>query len=288
MRRIALFLVCFLKFSLSAPIALAEKLSEKLAADNPYEKFNPNSVNPIPESHILIRKRIWREIYLKEKQNKPFFTRNREITKIIIDGVKQGLLTPYKDEAFAKEMTKEEFFENLKIPGDDSPHTEEKALGFTDDDGWGSSKKGISVDGPSDYFLPNEVSILEVMEDWIFDKVRSEQVYDIQSFKLTIPEDKFETGLRREVGLFKYKDLATYFDSIPEEAVWVNTNNNAFNLKLTEAFALRAFSSRLIKLENPDDATLEDIYNKTPQEALIAAKRLEEKLLEDSYFLWEY
>lgn len=34
---------------------------------------------------------------------------------------------------------------------------------------------------------------------------------------------------------------------------------------MTEVFALRLFSSGVIKLENPDDNTIADLYNKTPQ-----------------------
>ena len=123
------------------------------------------------------------------------------------------------------------------------------------------------------------------MEDLIFHKVRSVQVYDIQSIKLIIPEDKFETGLRRDVAIFKYKDLATYFDE--QGVVWHNVHNRAADIKLTEAFEQRLFSARIVKLENPDDSTIADIYNKNPKDAARASKALEEELLEQEQFLWK-
>jgi Gliding motility associated protein GldN len=56
---------------------------------------------------------------------------------------------------------------------------------------------------------------------------------------------------------------------------------------MTEAFALRLFSSRVVKLENPDDNTIAALYNKTPKATVTAFEKPEEKLLEKEYFLWE-
>ncbi len=253
--------------------------------------YNPNSLNPIHESDIMFKKRIWRRMDLKEKQNKPFFAYNKEITKFIIEGVEKGILTPYVNDSLETPMTKEIFLKNLKLPEEKSAlSSEEKALGFTesDDTDWGSSTKNnpekIDKNQP-DYFLPNEVSVIEIMEDLIFDRKRSVMVPDIQSFKLIIPATKFETGFYREVAVFKYKDLAPYFDSMPKKAVWLNKQNTAENRKFTEAFDLRLFSARIVKMENPDNATVEDIYG---DKALMASQWLEEQLLELEHNLWEY
>ncbi|XWN35499.1 MAG: gliding motility protein GldN [Roseivirga sp.] len=227
-----------------------------------------------------MRKRIWREIDFLVKPNKPFFTYQKEITKSIIEGVQAGQLTPYKDEEFQESMTPEEFLENLKLPEGDA-----QTFTADDDDDWGGDnpQEGHTKEEASDSFLPNEVSIIEIMEDWIFDKVRSKQYYDIQYFKLIIPASKFETGLRRVVGIFKYKDLAHYFDE--HKVFWVNVDNSAGHITMTTAFEKRLFLSRITKVENPDNLTLADIY-KTPEAEAQASKKMEEKLLEKEYFLW--
>jgi gliding motility associated protien GldN len=264
---------------------------EQAQNNNPYLKYNKNSIKIIPEADILFRKRVWREIYLKERKNKPFFARNREITKFIIQGVKEGVLVSYKDETFTEEMSKEQFLENLSLPKEEGLSSQEKTLGFTEDNGWDSKKstdKKEATNKQVDEFLPNEITTLEIMEDLIFHKRESTFIYDIQSIKLIIPAEKFPTGLRKTVGTFKYKDLAAYFDSKPKEAIWVNVKNNAGNKKLTEAIELRLFDSRIVKIENPDDRTVEDIYNKTPREHLYASQKLEEQLIELEQFLWEY
>jgi gliding motility associated protien GldN len=284
MKRVALLYITGLLGSIfSSPAVCAGEPD----AGSPHVSYNPHSLYPIPEEDILIKNRIWRHMDLRERSNKPFFSHKNEITKVIIEGVKTGSLTAYSDEDFTKPITKEEFFEKLKLPGVDHLSEAEKDLAVTDHGVWqdaSQEKSAAQEEQPVECFLPNEVSILELMEDWIFDKTRSVQVYDLQSIKLIIPADRFETGLCREIGIFKYKDLAAYFDE--KELAWVNVHNSVGNMKMTEAFEFRLFSSRIIKLENPDNDTIADLYNKTPQAAVLAAKELEEKLLEKEYFLW--
>ena len=78
--------------------------------------YNPNSVLPIHTNDIMYEKRVWRRMDLTEKQNLPFFAYNNEITKIIIQAVKAGLLPVYSNDSLTTRMTKEEFLEKLKIP----------------------------------------------------------------------------------------------------------------------------------------------------------------------------
>jgi hypothetical protein len=53
------------------------------ANDNP-------SIRPTPEGDIMFKRTLWRVINLKEKQNKPMFALNHEISRLIIDAVKSG------------------------------------------------------------------------------------------------------------------------------------------------------------------------------------------------------
>lgn len=269
---------------------------------------NHNSTAGIPDYDIMYKKRLWRRMDLKEKQNRSFFAYNNEITKIIIEAVKAGVLFPYKNDSLQTRMSKEEFLENLKMPvyGADQLTEEEKAMGFTEDDVWGTDdswgddsgwgdeettdqQADVAPSTGSDYFFPMDVSVLEIMEDWVFDKRRSRLFFDIQSITLILPADKFpETGLQRQVGTFKYKDLEELFRSMPEEAIWFNPQNSAEHKNLADAFLLRLFSARLIKVANPEDSYIADIYNTSPKEGLNASQRIEQELLELEHELWEY
>ena len=271
---------------------------------------NHNSTSGIPDYDIMYKKRLWRRMDLKEKQNRSFFAFNNEITKLIIEAVNAGVLFPYKNDSLLTRMSKEEFLENLKMPdyGGGALTEEEKAMGFTEDDAWGADdgwgdntgwgdepadtpkeETASSALGSADYFFPSDVSVLEIMEDWVFDKRRSRLFYDIQSITMILPADKFpETGLQRQVATFKYKDLEELFRSMPEEAIWFNPQNSAEHKNLADAFLLRLFSARLIKVANPEDSYIADIYNTSPKDGLIASQRIEQELLELEHELWEY
>ncbi|MDH3708973.1 MAG: gliding motility protein GldN [Cyclobacteriaceae bacterium] len=283
--------------------------SSPVQAQETANYVNHNSTAGIPDYDIMYKKKLWRRMDLKEKQNRSFFAYNNEITKIIIEAVNAGVLFPYKNDSLLTRMSKEEFLENLKMPayGGDELTEEEKAMGFSEDDGWGDEGAGWEDEGDSgwgdeeskedaateatstDFFFPSDISVLEIVEDWLFDKRRSRLFYDIQSIKLILPAEKFpETGLQREVATFKYKDLEKLFRSMPEEALWFNPQNSAEHKNLADAFLLRLFSARLIKVANPEDSYISDIYNSSPKDGLIASQRIEQELLELEHELWEY
>lgn len=260
--------------------------------------YNPHSLRPIHESDIMHKKRIWRRMDLEEKQNRPFFAYNNEITKIIIDAVKQGILHPYENDSLKTRMSKEKFLENLQLPqtGFEAEET------VAEDDAWGSSgwgdepkseNKDTAASGTSSsspgYFFNNQVSVLEIMEDVIFDKKRSRMYYDVLSVKLIIPPVHFpETGLLREVGVFRYKDLVEVFKSMPNEAIWFNPQNARAHRNLADAFDLRLFNARIVKVGNPRDQFLVDIYNESPKEGILASIREEQALMEWEHNLWEF
>lgn len=266
--------------------------------------YNPNSIRPIHENDIMYKKRVWRRMDLKEKQNKGFFATNNQITKIMIDAVNAGTLTPYVNDTLITRMTKEEFLENLKLPDEGGGLTEEeKALGFTEDDGgwgddsWGGEEEGeaagegeeaaAAVDEGA-YFFPNQITILEIMEDIIFDRKRSRLYYDVQAVTMIIPASEFPSGLQKSVAVFKYKDLAELFQSMPDEAIWFNRENSREHKNLADAFDLRLFSARIIKVENPDNNFITDVYDETPKQGVMASQWLEDEIIGYEHDLWEF
>lgn len=280
--------------------------------------YNSNSIRPIHESEQLYKTRIWRRMDLKEKQNKPFFSTNREITKVIINSVLNGTLYPYTSDSLNQRMSKEQFIENMTIPTDGPALSEDEiAMGFgqpqeeesTSDgwgDGWGNSSSdsgGQGAEGTTtasesssasstdinNLFFATDVSILEIMEDVIFDKSRGRQYYNIQSVTLIIPPEMFPTtGLQKPVATFKYVDLVRVFEENPELAIWVNPANDAKHLNLKHAFDLRLFSAPVVKYSNPNDEYIIDQTGGDRRKALLESLQYEYELLEREHELWEY
>jgi len=278
-------------------------------ADSQVSVTNDNSVRPIPKYEQLYKKRVWRRMDLKEQQNKPFFAFNNEITKILIQEVKKGTLQPYvNDDSLKNKMPMEDFLKKLKIPGMDEEEDDGFGDGFDDDgfgddgfgddgfgdDGFGEDPFGEGDGGDeeeeaiSDEFLPVQITLLEIMEDIIFDKRRSLVYYDIQSIKMTIPASEFETGVSVDVATFKWKDLNRVFRNLPGEAIWFNRQNSAEHRNLADAFDLRLFGSRLVKVDNPRNDYIVDIYNRSLKEGLLASYWLEMQLMEKEHHVWEY
>lgn len=279
--------------------------------------YNPNSVRPIHESDIMFKRTVWRRMDLNEKQNRPFFATNAELTAFIINAVKAGLLQPYTNDSISVKMPLEKFITNLQVPQEKAGlSAEEKAAGFKEDTGSGwdtpapapvasTTKKGkkgakgqakqpvVQAAPPPpppppalpEYF-PKEITTIEIKEDIIFDKQRSRMYYDIQSLTIVIPAEKNPNGLDKPIASFKYKDLAKLFRNDPK-AIWFNAQNNKEHKNLADAFDLRLFHARIIKISNPDDYYLADIYE-GGRKGLIASEQLEQQLMEFEHNLWEF
>ncbi len=259
--------------------------------------YNPHSLNPVHKSYVMYKKTLWRRMDLEEKQNSPFFSRNKELSKIIIGAVKQGLLFPYQDDSLITRMSKETFLESLKLPDEEGGLSEEeKALGFGSDDGFGDWGFGDESGGgggeigevASEEFEPRDFSIVEIKEDLYFDRMRSRMYYDIQSIGLYLPAERNPALYEKPLAFFKYKDLVQLFRKLPDEAIWYNSANMAEHKNLADAFELRLFSANLVKFANPSDMRIVEIYSKTRKEGITASKRIEHELIEFENELWEF
>lgn len=261
--------------------------------------LNPLSLRPIHEENVMYKTTLWRRIDLKEKQNQPLFSKGSEITRHLIDAVKAGLIEAYDNDSLTTKLTLDQFMERLMLKGEGGGLSEEeKAAGFSTggDDGWGGDSGGAkpaagattaAVDpGAGVEVFPTQLTTLELKEDWIFDKQRSRQYFDILTMKLIIPADQTTLGFDRPICTFKYKELERYFRSNPK-CIWYNAANVAQHKNLADAFELRLFHGKIIKKSNALDNFLDDIY-KSPREGLLKSEQLEHELMEFEHNLWEY
>jgi hypothetical protein len=310
--------------------------------------LNPNSARPIDEADIMYKVTNWRRLDLREKINQPFFSKNNEITRFLIDGYRSGLLKAYKNDSLTTELALEDFNTNLRYENTEGGLSEEeKAAGFgkaSEDDGWGGTPKtdpkaqpkkaatpaveddgwggtstakktapsagkkpgapaanntaanndggwgdepsAAAAGGPIEYFA-TELPVIEIKEDYIFDRKRSRAYNDIQALTIIIPAEKTARGFDVPVASFRYKDVAAYFRSNPKKFIWYNSLNQAQHKNMADAFDLRLFNARIIKQSNANDAFLTDIYG-GEKAGLLKSQQLEHKLMEFEHNLWEY
>lgn len=293
---------------------LAICCASSLFAQEDVPQYNPNSLNPIPRYEQLYKVKVWREVRLDEKQNKGFFARNNEITKLILDAINSGELADiYANDSLTTKMDKAGLQQKLQISAGTAPdkwlpdndYYADDAVDFngvfykakrdnrgknpgTSPDDWG---KDASL-GSGVYAKAFQLASIRIVEDVIFDKRRSRLYYDIQSFTLIWPGDKDNPlGGDLDVVTIKYKDLVQVFRNHPSDAIWFNRYNTAENKNYEEAFLLRLFHGVIYKVENPDNETIYDVYsaNSRPYKETVWAREWEEmKMMEREHNLWEY
>ena len=276
-------------------------------------QYNPNSVNAIPRYEHLFKVRVWREIDLREKQNEGFFSKNGEISALIITAIKSGEIPAiYASDSLTTVKPKETFLQDL---------TAQKATTY---DPWSPSASYLideivayngqnyqaladntgknpasspsewekTTQGKANEYLASMITTMSIMEDVIFDRRRSRLYYDVQAVQLTVPAANTVSGaVNIDLGWVKYKDLEKVFRNHPREAVWFNRQNSAENKNFADAFLLRLFRASIYKVENPDDARISEIYsdNGRPYRESVWAREWEEiRLMEKEHNLWEY
>lgn len=257
-------------FNFFLSVGLTLTLPSYARTDHLSESYSPHATRPIASAYVLYARKVWREIYLNEKQNGPAFVRGREISKIIIDGAKNGLLIPYTDDTLEVVMPKAEFLKKLAISG-----------------------QTIATQKTIHEFLPQQISTLRFVEHVIFNKITARQEYDIEAIQLIVPgRNNPPTYLDHTIATFKYKNVIDYFNKLPFEMVrWYNPANTAENLTWIDAFALRLFGTRIIKVGTLDDSTVDELYEETPGDGkgLLASQKLALEIdVEFEEFLSEY
>ena len=179
MKQFNKILVLFVLLStLSVDNTYSQSFTERIGAES--NGYNPLSLRKVHESYLMWKKTLWRRVDLKEKQNKPFFARNREISKIIIEAVERGVLIPYNSDSVndSNVMSREEFVENIQQVDEEIEEEDgfgfdldDPFAGFEEDDPFAEEVEEVAA-GP--IFIPKrEFSIFEIKEDLYFDRIHS-------------------------------------------------------------------------------------------------------------------
>lgn len=286
------------KFLSFAALAAGLTLSVAASAQEQATTASSNgSYRPIPPSDIMFRKTITRAIDLREKQNKPMFSEGKEISGIIMNAVQRGELQAYTNDSLTSTLSAAEMLGKMSYQEAAAGLSdEEKAAGFSNEatDDWGAPvKKGSAKAAPaaaSSYaYRPKDIYQMELKEDMIFDKKRSRMYHDIKSLTLLVPSTLSgnTSGIERPIATFKYSDLVRVFRANPDKAIWFNPQNDAQHKNLADAFELWLFNSYIVKVSNPNDARLDEIYG-SQQQGILASQQAAADLIEYEYNLWSF
>ncbi len=235
---------------------------------------------PIREADVMWKKRVWREIDTRQKQNFAFRYPGDEYSgggmyiEILLNAIKTGKVTAFSDERFTLPMTYEEV--RQLITGDkDTSYVEDPITGQ------------VNMIVTDKQFDPDNVTKFRIKEDWIFDRRLGRMVVRIIGISPFLDKYGEQTGVYQG----SYPMFWLYYPELRESHVQYevyNPENDLFRMTWDDFFEKRVFSSFVVKstLNNPfqnDIRSYKDgIYR------LYESENIKETLFNKEHDLWVY
>ncbi len=237
---------------------------------------------PIRENDVHWKKRVWREIDTREKQNMAFrypgdeYSGGGYFIEILMDAVKKGKIKAYSafnDDRFTTALTKEQIMETLVGKADTTtvidPITGESTISINNRD-----------------FNPDVVTKYRIKEDWIADRNTGRMVVRIIGIAPVMDVIDDNTGLLRGTRPMFWLYFPEIRETLAQYEVF-NPENDMARMTWNEYFENRWFASRITKVSNVFG---EDLNQQTGggMEALYRAQRLSEELQNREQDMWVY
>ncbi len=239
---------------------------------------------PIPwqyirETDILWKKRVWREIDTREKQNLGFRYAGDEYSgggmfiEILLDALKKGKIKAYKtfDDNFTQVMTKDDIMETIAGKVDTQiitdPITQQEITKIVHHD-----------------FAPETITKYRIKEDWIFDRNQGQMVVRICGLapvKDVYGDDGVYRGPQAMFWLY-YPDIR----GLLAQYEVFNPQNDITHYTWDEFFESRQFSSRVTKVSNVFGNQFKD--NLSPMESLYESQHTQEEIFNKEHDMWVY
>ena len=265
------------------------------------EELAPLVKPEVDETQVMFKKTIWRRMNLKEKQNRPFYSRNGEIPRLLIQAVDEGLLTPYRSDSCINFMPDIIFISNISVEREQNPFVGGgfNSGGFDSfDDDSSSDTEETSDDQARQEAIPEDLfSVLRIKEDVIFDRNRSRMYNYIRTLSLWLPREAGSeynpAGFEKPIAHFRYDDVIALFRGpYADKAIYYNGNNTGQHMNMSDAFELRLFNAPIVKISNPQDLDIRQQYAEQmasdPMSVIVIQQKYEYDLMEYESELWEY
>lgn len=232
------------------------------------------------EDDVMWKKRVWREIDVRQKQNMPFIYPGDENTgggtfiEILVDAVKRGKAMAYSplDERFTTPYTKDQIMDALVGPPDtvwyDDLETGERKMRVT----------RVSID-------LNSITKYRIKEDVIFDRNLGRKVTRIIGIAPLL-DKKSSSGDYIGTAPFFWLYYPDIRDVLAQYEVF-NPENDVARMTWDDFFEGRFFASYIYKISNPFDARFKDL-GMSDMDVLNEGQRTSEELLNKEHDMWVY
>ena len=275
-----------LLFSFYVLVILVEVQAQRVEPPVAAAEIIKPEIDPI---HIFWKKTLFRRLNLLQRQNQPFNSKNSELSALMIQGAKDGLLQPYMSDSCLRPMPDDEFISALQyeIQGGDDDFGFGGGFGDeAEEETEGDGKNYSDID-------PSEFNKIYIREDLIFDRMRSRMYYYIRALTIGIPANpNYEIQFEKKVASFRYDDVVKLFRGpYKDKAYWFNEQNPGAHINLADALELRLFNAPIIGVSNSQNLDIRQMYAEQiaedPMMALILQQQAEMELMEYEANLWE-
>ncbi len=265
--------------------AVKEGWEPSLVRDGAYDRVEHVSKildwQPLRENDVMWKKRFWREIDIREKQNVAFRYPGDDQTgggyfiEIILDAIKKGKVKAYSnlDDRFTTALTRDQITEIL-IGDPDTVYVEDPFTGE------------ITMKITQRQFNPDIVTKYRIKEDWMFDRNLGRMVVRIiglAPIKDILDEN---TGVYRGSQAIFWLYYPEIRPMLAQYEVF-NPHNDMARMTWNDFFENRFFASKVIKTSNPFDMSYRD-KGMSNLEALYEGQRDAEMLFNKEHDMWVY
>lgn len=296
MIRKGIFSVLVVLFTLTQVSAQTEKkkkavvksvhdFADSVKYDKDVSKDSINCAPALPKvkaDDVTYSKRVWRDVFFAENSNKYLVAAEpkKNIIRIILDEVRSGRMDGYNSDKFEMDV------DSATIDGALT------TLGIVSDEEFSDYEKNVRFG-------------LRIVEDWYFDKNRSEFKPFIVGIAVIVPNSiNLNTGpaLPGQNGPAGGENLGDLLLNM-QPVVWVNYpsvrdrlckytiahQNDKIGYSFDDAMQLRFFTSVITKESNPEDIRIKDRKDlANGVDKLLEADRIKKGLMQYEQDLWEY
>lgn len=264
--------------AVQAQSVLDDKPQDGIIKVEHIQNRKPIPYTPIREADVMWKRRVWRIIDLREKQNLPLYyplgndvNGLRSLTNVIYKAVAEeasirvysGIVDDFSQEITLTDVKKltEKSYEKV-IPSMLDPSIDTTII-------------------VTESFSPNRVKKIQIKEEWFFDRQRS--VLDVRILGICLMYEQEDKSKGDQPLFWVYfpearKELAKY-DVF-------NRQNPQERRSFDDIFWKRQFSSYIIKEENVYDRSINEY--KKGMDALLEAQKIKEDIIIFEHDLWEF
>jgi gliding motility associated protien GldN len=236
---------------------------------------------PIPYTYIRLadiawRKRVWRDIDLREKLNLPLYYPiefdpcRTSLSQLLITSILNGRIQAFANDNFTIAYTRNEIRKRLI--------KQDSIIQYIIDANGETIEKMVPLSDSLDIF--SRLLKIRIKEDWVFDKQRS--FIDVRIVALAVFEWIEEKEAWRELFWVYFPACRTVFASTPA----FNYANDEEQRSFDEVFMKRMFSSVIIKESNVFDRNIDEYERGI--DALTESDKIKLNIFTWEHDLWHY